>query len=106
VSALEHMDSVFRPANTVLGFSLGVLSWCDALASALENIELPPPNVGVLAEQRLVAAEPADDAMFLIIGLLAFERSFRAALELACAAPPAEAAGTCNSGSAPSPFGR
>ncbi len=97
MSGIEHMDSTFRPAETLLSFSLGVLSWCDALARSLEPLELPPPHVEMLAEQRLVTAEPADDAMSLILGLLAFERSFRAALELGCDPPaPTEAAATCN----------
>lgn len=80
MSAIEQLDGAFHPADTLLCFSLGVLSWCDALARAVEPFDLPPPNVEALAEQRLVAAEPADDAVFLILGLLAFERAFRAAL--------------------------
>jgi hypothetical protein len=73
------MDVAFRPGDTLLTGVLGVLCWCDALARALPD-DRDQADVPELAERQLLEPVP-DDALHFLLGLVAFERRFRAALE-------------------------
>ncbi len=78
--SLEKMDEAFRQSDTTLHLVLGLLSWCDDLAHAVESIEPAPPASDLWEAPPLTGARANEHALLFTLGLLSFERTLRAAL--------------------------
>src|SRR5687767_11819199 len=78
---LEGMDGSFRQADVVLHFVLGLLSWLGPLARAVAEPELAASET---APGELSGCDPAP--LHLLLGLISFDQTLRAALERAAAA--------------------
>ncbi|MEO8180979.1 MAG: hypothetical protein ABI895_19260 [Deltaproteobacteria bacterium] len=78
---LEGMDASFRQADVVLHFVLGLLSWSGPLGRAVAE---PEPAASETASAELSGLDPA--SLHLLLGLISFDQTLRAALERAAAA--------------------